>query len=62
MIEVKCPVCGSVELKVIDSRPYRNGVKRRRECQECFTRFSTFESVIFSSLDEYIREKYLKSK
>lgn len=37
-----CPVCGG-HTKVIDSRPYAESVYRRRECLECFHRFTTYE-------------------
>lgn len=42
-----CPFCGHVETKVIDSRLVAEGdqVRRRRECQECGERFTTFESA-----------------
>jgi len=44
---VHCPFCGHVETKVIDSRLVAEGdqVRRRRECQECGERFTTFESA-----------------
>ena len=40
-----CPYCGHRELRVLDSRPARNGeaVRRRRQCAECNRRFTTFE-------------------
>ncbi|MCB1693062.1 MAG: transcriptional regulator NrdR [Pseudomonadales bacterium] len=42
-----CPFCGHSETKVIDSRLVADGdqVRRRRECQECGERFTTFESA-----------------
>ncbi len=42
-----CPFCGDSETKVIDSRLVADGnqVRRRRECQECGERFTTFESA-----------------
>jgi transcriptional repressor NrdR len=54
---MKCPLCGSTELKVIDSRVKANGIKRRRECQDCLTRFNTFERVIYNSLPEYLKNR-----
>jgi transcriptional repressor NrdR len=44
---MKCPVCGSSESKVIDSRPIEEGnsIRRRRECLECQKRFTTFEII-----------------
>lgn len=42
-----CPFCGDKETKVIDSRLVADGnqVRRRRECQECGERFTTFETA-----------------
>ena len=44
---MKCPYCGYLKDKVIDSRPIDGeaSVRRRRECQKCFKRFTTFETV-----------------
>lgn len=40
-----CPKCGG-ETSVVDSRPYLDGVRRRRECKECEYRFSTLEYTV----------------
>ncbi|MCZ6890337.1 MAG: transcriptional regulator NrdR [Gammaproteobacteria bacterium] len=42
-----CPFCGADDTKVIDSRLVAEGdqVRRRRECQTCGDRFTTFESA-----------------
>ena len=42
-----CPFCGDSETKVIDSRLVADGdqVRRRRECQRCGERFTTFETA-----------------
>jgi transcriptional repressor NrdR len=44
---MKCPFCGHLESKVIDSRPADEGasIRRRRECLECHRRFTTYETV-----------------
>ncbi len=44
---MKCPFCGYVDSKVLDSRPAENGnaIRRRRECTECGRRFTTYEKV-----------------
>jgi transcriptional repressor NrdR len=44
---MKCPACGFVDSKVIDSRPVeeRNSIRRRRECLACQKRFTTFEVI-----------------
>ena len=46
-IAVYCPFCSDKETKVIDSRLVAEGdqVRRRRECQACGERFTTFESA-----------------
>jgi len=43
---MKCPYCGHTEHRVLDSRPAREGeaVRRRRECEGCNRRFTTFEA------------------
>jgi len=42
-----CPFCGYSETKVIDSRDTNDGkaTRRRRECEKCQARFSTYEEV-----------------
>ncbi len=49
---MRCPVCGCLEDKVIDSRAVKDdsGVRRRRECLKCSHRFSTYESIIRDGL------------
>ena len=44
---MRCPKCGSSEDKVVDSREAREGhaIRRRRECQRCEFRFTTYEIV-----------------
>jgi len=44
---VKCPRCGNESDKVVDSRAVRDGraVRRRRECQDCGERYTTYEAV-----------------
>ena len=44
---MKCPFCGDLESKVIDSRHSDDGlsIRRRRECLGCQRRFTTYESV-----------------
>lgn len=44
---MKCPYCGFVEDKVIDSRPTDENaaIRRRRECSKCLRRFTTYEKV-----------------
>jgi len=44
---MKCPYCGELEDKVIDSRQSQEGstIRRRRECVQCERRFTTYERV-----------------
>ncbi|WP_295635358.1 transcriptional regulator NrdR [uncultured Intestinimonas sp.] len=44
---MKCPYCGTLESKVVDSRPSDEGasIRRRRECLACHKRFTTYETV-----------------
>ena len=67
---MRCPKCTSIEDKVIDSRISREGnsIRRRRECLECGTRFSTTESLVRDGLvvikrdgrrEEFDREKLI---
>lgn len=44
---MKCPFCGDVESKVVDSRRSDEGdsIRRRRECLACQRRFTTYEIV-----------------
>ena len=44
---MKCPFCGFLESKVIDSRPAEEGttIRRRRECLACQKRFTTHETI-----------------
>ena len=44
---MKCPFCGHENTRVIDSRPAEdnNSIRRRRVCDECDKRFTTYEKV-----------------
>ena len=44
---MKCPYCGYLESKVVDSRPADEGtsIRRRRECLACHKRFTTYETM-----------------
>lgn len=44
---MKCPYCGNFDTKVIDSRPTEDGhaIRRRRGCDVCGRRFSTYEKM-----------------
>lgn len=47
---MKCPYCGGTESRVKDSRDIGDAVHRRRECEQCKGRFSTYERVEKSPL------------
>lgn len=68
---MKCPSCKYNGTRVIDSRPVDDGrvIRRRRECEECGYRFTTFERVEEYPLivikkegtrEEFSREKILR--
>lgn len=44
---MKCPYCGYSESKVVDSRPTEEetAIRRRRECEKCAKRFTTYEKI-----------------
>ena len=44
---MKCPYCGNIDTRVIDSRPADDGttIIRRRSCDACNKRFTTYEKV-----------------
>ena len=44
---MRCPFCGDLESKVVDSRRSEDGqnIRRRRECLKCQRRFTTYEMV-----------------
>ena len=47
LYDLKCPVCAHPDSKVVDSRPTSDGgvIRRRRECEHCGKRFTTYETV-----------------
>ena len=44
---MRCPYCGNTDSRVIDSRPAddNEAIRRRRQCDECGKRFTTYEKV-----------------
>mgnify|MGYP002401841547 CR=1 FL=1 len=63
---MKCPYCKSEDLKVIDSRDVNDGVRRRRQCLSCNSRFTTYEKILPSNLfvikKDMRREEFSKEK
>lgn len=49
---MKCPLCGYTDTRVLDSRPVEGGMtlRRRRGCNQCDGRFTTYERVIAAPL------------
>ncbi len=71
MNKLKCPFCLNEETRVLDSRltPNSESIRRRRECEDCSKRFTTYERVEMSGLsvikkdgriEQFSREKLLK--
>lgn len=44
---MRCPFCDNSDTKVVDSRPTDEGqaIRRRRECEQCGRRFTTYEKI-----------------
>ena len=65
---MKCPYCGKDNTRVIDSRPADDGdsIRRRRECDVCGKRFTTYEKVeiipVIVIKKDNNREPYDRSK
>ncbi|MDD5948517.1 MAG: transcriptional regulator NrdR [Lachnospiraceae bacterium] len=65
---MKCPFCAHENTKVIDSRPAddNNSIRRRRECEKCGKRFTTYEKIESIPLvvikKDNTRETYDRSK
>ena len=69
---MKCPNCESADSKVVDSRSVQQStsIRRRRECNKCLFRFTTYEYILTNPVmvikktgdrEEYNREKLEKS-
>lgn len=70
-ITMKCPFCDHLGTKVLDSRAANDNksIRRRRECEKCMRRFTTFEMVEETPLmvvkkdgsrEEFNRDKILR--
>ena len=42
---MNCPFCGYEDVRVVDSRPHEDKIRRRRECARCNKRFTTYEII-----------------
>jgi len=64
---MRCPHCESENTKVIDTtHDTKGGIRRRRECEDCNQRFSTYERAILSTpliiKKDNIREEFNRNK
>ncbi len=63
---MNCPFCGSSDSKVIDSRDVNDGIRRRRQCLSCGSRFTTYERLqptgLFVMKKDQRREEFSKDK
>ncbi len=63
---MNCPFCGHHDSKVIDSRDVNDGIRRRRQCLSCSSRFTTYERLQTTSLfvikKDQRREEFSKDK
>ncbi len=65
---MRCPFCGFIDQKVLDSRPALEGdaIRRRRECTACNRRFTTFERPerprLFVAKRDGTREEFDRDK
>lgn len=63
---MNCPYCGHLHSKVIDSRDANEGIRRRRQCLSCGSRFTTYERVQPASLfvikKDQRREEFSRGK
>lgn len=65
---MRCPFCGKDNTRVIDSRPLddNNSIRRRRQCDQCKKRFTTYEKVESTAIivikKDESREPYDRSK
>lgn len=63
---MRCPYCQHPDSKVIDSRDVQAGIRRRRECLRCRSRFTTYERIetqtLYVSKKDGRREEFDRSK
>lgn len=53
-----CPYCGYGKSMVVDSRACADGIRRRRECDQCMKRFTTYEFT--DAMVRKIKERAVK--
>jgi transcriptional repressor NrdR len=66
---MKCPYCGNDKTRVIDTTAdAKGGIRRRRKCEDCNQRFSSYERVVLTPMivkkdgtrEEFDREKLIR--
>jgi transcriptional repressor NrdR len=66
VLAMNCPYCGYSDCKVIDSREVNDGIRRRRQCLSCSSRFTTYERLrpgnLFVIKKDGRREEFDSSK
>lgn len=57
---MKCPECGRLDrdTRVVDSRPFKNTIRRKRECSFCSHRWYTYEATEMEFYSDRNRNKY----
>ena len=63
---MNCPYCGYYDSKVTDSRGVNDGIRRRRQCLNCGSRFTTYEqpqpASLFVIKKDERREEFNRNK
>ena len=63
---MNCPYCGHQDSRVIDSRDVNDGIRRRRQCLNCGSRFTTYERLqpasLFVTKKDERREEFNQEK
>jgi transcriptional repressor NrdR len=68
LTDMRCPFCGNEDTRVTDSRPVEesNSIRRRRQCDGCGKRFTTYEKIETIPLvvikKDHTRQQYDRSK
>lgn len=59
---IACPKCGRLDSEVVESRPARNGVRRRRRCCGCGHRSTTYERIVQNdAIDLFLEPDRIKT-
>jgi transcriptional repressor NrdR len=63
---MRCPFCGATDDRVVDTRDVNDGIRRRRECEQCRQRFTTYERIakvnLFVVKRDQRRERFERDK